>query len=82
MINYSFGVPSPAIWIFHIIIGFFLAYIGYMLLNNKQISQLFIIELIVLGVFASLYHAHLYYYYTYGEKKISSSEEHYNAVIQ
>ena len=68
MINYSFGIPSPAIWTSHIIIGFFLAYIGYMLLNNKPINQLSIIFLIVLGVFASLYHAHLFYYYTHGGK--------------
>jgi hypothetical protein len=67
--QYSFGIPGPAIWLTHIIIGLILVYIGYNLLNNKEIGQPLIIGLIVVGTLVILYHAHLFYYYTYSQSK-------------
>lgn len=67
---YSFGIPGSVIWTFHIIIGFVLAYIGYMLLNGKEISQPLIISLMVIGTLVILYHSHLFYYYTYNKQNV------------
>lgn len=64
MLTYSFAVPGYAIWGFHIIIGLFFVYLGYLLLNKRKISQLVSISLIIIGVLASAYHTHLLYYYT------------------
>lgn len=66
--QYSFGIPGHMIWITHIIIGFILAYIGFVLLNGKHISQIFIVGLIVIGSLAILYHTHLFYYYAFNKQ--------------
>jgi len=60
---YSFGIPGPAIWISHFLIGLFLVYVGYKLYNNQSINKNLFIVLIVLGSLAILYHSHLSYYY-------------------
>ena len=75
MTTYSFGIPGFAIWSFHIIFGFFLAYIGYMLLNKKDISQPLSITLIIVGTLAIAYHAHLVYYYNYSDSQDSSRRQ-------
>jgi hypothetical protein len=67
---YAFGIPGPAIWITHVLIGLFLVYIGYtLLIGTSELDKRLIILLIVLGSLAMLYHLHLYYYYTWGEGK-------------
>ena len=63
MTTYSFGVPGVGVWTSHLLIGFFLVYIGYKLNKNEPINKNFAIALIVLGALAILYHAHLAYYY-------------------
>jgi hypothetical protein len=70
--TYSFGMPGPVIWTFHIIIGLTLLYIGYQIYNDQPINKNFGILLMVLGALAPLYHAYLFYYYTWGAGKTSS----------
>jgi hypothetical protein len=60
--TYSFGVPGPAIWLGHIFMGILLFYVGYSLLNGKEIPQWIIIMFLILGPSAILYHAHLFYH--------------------
>lgn len=60
---YHFGVPGYAVWTSHILIGIYLAYIGWMMYikkKNKTLDQITPIVLIVLGVLAALYHAHIW----------------------
>lgn len=57
---YNFGVPGPLIWSFHILIGLYLTFLGYRLLNQKSPHQVEAIGLIVTGVLALLYHGHLW----------------------
>ncbi len=64
---YSFGIPGTIIWVTHIIIGIFLAYIGYALLNDRKIAQPFVISLMVIGALVILYHSHLFYYYSHNK---------------
>lgn len=59
--KYSYGVPGPAIWTTHILVGLLLIYIGYMTLNEMQIHQGFSILLLILGSVIILYHSHLMY---------------------
>lgn len=58
---YSFDIPGPIIWFSHILIGLFLIYLGYNILNNENISHLQASMLFTLGVLALLYHVHLWY---------------------
>lgn len=59
--TYSFNLPGPLVWTFHICYGMFLAYIGYKLLNKEPITQFSVLTLIITGVLAILYHSHLFY---------------------
>jgi hypothetical protein len=59
--DYHFGVPAKAVWTSHIIIGLFLLYIGYVLVDGQSLNKWIGVTLIVLGVLAALYHAHLWY---------------------
>lgn len=70
---YHFGMEGWLIWLSHIIIGSYLSYVGYSLLNNKNLRQIDSLILIVLGVLGALYHLHLWYYST---KHDHSSHDH------
>ncbi len=59
--QYSFGLPGPFIWTFHIVFGILLAIIGFRLLNNKPVGQIVALFLIVLGILAMAYHSHIWY---------------------
>lgn len=59
MFEYHYGIPGFLIWIFHIIIGLVLFYLGYKIINNQPISQFYALTLIVTGTLAIAYHAHL-----------------------
>jgi hypothetical protein len=59
--NYNFGVPCTTIWLSHILMGIFFAYVGYLLIEGKKVNKWIAITLIVIGVLASLYHSHLWY---------------------
>lgn len=59
--SYHFGVPGYAVWTSHIIIGAYLVYVGWMLNEKKKVDKVAPIALIVLGVLAALYHAHIWY---------------------
>jgi len=48
------------VWIAHIFIGLF--YVGWQLLNKKELGQLSIVWLIILGSLATIYHTHLMFY--------------------
>ena len=58
--KYHFDVPAPAVWLSHIIIGLFLAYFGYALLKHKVFPDYVYIAIIIIGVLAALYHAHIW----------------------
>ena len=60
--KYSFGVPDWFIWIFHIIIGIGLVYIGYKSLNDEKLNQIESLILIIIGILAALYHTHISLY--------------------
>lgn len=59
---YSFGIPGYVIWSFHLIMGSFLAYVGYQMTQNedKPIRPLFSTIILVLGVLSVLYHGHIW----------------------
>lgn len=59
--SYHFGVPGYAVWTSHIIIGIYLAYVGWVLYEKKKIDKVAPIALIVLGVLAAFYHAHIWF---------------------
>lgn len=69
MENYHFGVPGIAVWIQHILSGLLLLYIGYEGVTTGKISRNMSLILIVLGVLAALYHAHLWFYESHEEKE-------------
>ncbi len=58
--KYHFGMPGPIIWITHIIIGLFLTYFGYAAMKHKVFPDYIYIVVIILGVLATLYHAHIW----------------------
>ena len=62
---YSFGVSGNMIWLAHICIGLFLAYLGYNIYNQQEINGNVGVALVVLGVMAMFYHLHLWYLNTY-----------------
>ena len=57
---YNYGIPGYVIWIFHILFGISLIYLGYSILHKETISENIGIIIIVIGSLASLYHVHLY----------------------
>jgi hypothetical protein len=59
--KYHFGVSAEAVWTSHIIIGLFLIYFGYSVINKTQMPNYVPIIVIVLGALGGLYHAHLWY---------------------
>ena len=59
--KYHFNVPGIFVWISHILLGIFLVYVGYMILNKKPLSQIVSLSLIVIGCLGILYHIHLWY---------------------
>ena len=61
---YHFGVSNELVWASHILIGIFLVYVGYQILNKKPLPQIISLTLIVTGVLAALYHLHLWHYNT------------------
>lgn len=65
---YHFGVPGYAVWTSHILIGIYLVYTGWMLYTKNKTDKLAPIMLIVLGVLAALYHAHIWFTH-FGDKK-------------
>lgn len=60
--TYSFGVPGPSVWISHIIIGLILAYVGYQLINHEEPNRYIAFFLFGIGILATAYHTHLFYY--------------------
>ena len=61
MTTYHFGVPGMAIWIGHIIMGVFFAYVGKQLLDG-MVSRNIALTIMILGVLAVVYHTHLAIY--------------------
>jgi hypothetical protein len=68
---YQFGVSGTVIWLTHILMGSFFAYVGYLTLNNIKIPQILSLVLINLGVLAVLYHAHIWFFKSH--RKIEAS---------
>ena len=69
MNEYDFGVSAILVWSFHMSIGIFFVYVGYAILLHKRMPQYISVSVIVLGVLAFLYHAHLWYNSTHKNKK-------------
>lgn len=59
--DYDFGVSGILVWSFHMVIGIFFVYVGYAILLHKRMPPYISVSVIVLGVLAFLYHAHLWY---------------------
>ena len=59
--SYSYNVPVQVIWSTHILIGLALLYLGYLIVEKKEINKYIGITCIVLGVLAMMYHSHLWY---------------------
>ena len=59
--TYHFGVPAVLVWTSHIIIGALLVYIGYLIIEKKPIGKWIGILLILIGIIAAIYHAHIWY---------------------
>jgi hypothetical protein len=59
--TYHFDLPGPVVWSTHILIGLFFIYVGGVLLSGKKLPQAIYVTLIVLGVLALAYHAHIWY---------------------
>ncbi len=59
--DYSFGVPGKVVWTVHIIVGLFLFWVGYRLLNNQPVDQKVALILVILGPIVAAYHSHLFY---------------------
>lgn len=60
--TYMYNVPRQVIYLTHIATGLFLAYLGYMLIDDKEIpyrKELGIV-LVCLGMTALLYHLHIW----------------------
>jgi hypothetical protein len=72
--EYHYGLSGQVIWLSHILLGIFYVYLGYLIVEQKQIlNKYYGVVLIVLGVLSSLYHAHLWY----NEGKIQQKVEKY-----
>lgn len=68
--EYGFGVSYILVWSFHMLIGVFFVYVGYATLLHKRMPPYISVSVIVLGVLAFLYHAHLWYNDTQKIKKV------------
>lgn len=69
--EYHYGLSGQVIWLSHILLGIFYIYLGYLIVEQKQIlNKYYGVVLIVLGVLSSLYHAHLWYNESKTEKKV------------
>lgn len=52
---------KETIYVSHVVIGLFLSYLGYNLLNNKPVNRNLTAVLLILGSMATLYHGHMLY---------------------
>ena len=59
--EYGFGVSAILVWSFHMVMGIFFVYVEYAILLHKRMPPYISVSVIVLGVLAFLYHAHLWY---------------------
>jgi hypothetical protein len=57
--TYHYNLPGYLVWISHILIGAFLLYLGYTVVNTHQIPTWSGTILIILGTLALFYHGHL-----------------------
>ena len=67
--TYSFGIPGIVIYALHIIAGLLLLYVGKNALDGNLMNRNIAILLIIIGSLAALYHAHLYFYNSFGKEK-------------
>ena len=65
--KYHFGVPGPIIWLLHILLGLFLLYIGYNIAYGRNINHINGLLVLVIGVLAAVYHAHIWMTHAYKE---------------
>jgi len=69
--EYHYGLSGQVIWLSHILLGIFYVYLGYLIVEQKQIlNKYYGVVLIVLGVLSALYHAHLWYNEGIMEQKV------------
>lgn len=69
--EYHYGLSGQIIWFSHILLGIFYVYLGYLIVEQKQIlNKYYGVVLIVLGVLSSLYHSHLWYNESKTDKKV------------
>ena len=73
--KYHFNVPGIFVWISHILLGAYLVYVGYMILNKKPLSQIVSLSLIVIGSIGVLYHLHLWYNHSFHHRHFSNTKK-------
>jgi hypothetical protein len=61
--NYNFCLSGSVVLILHILIGIFLIYFGYVSLKNERLPDFVYIGVIVIGIVAILYNAHIMFTY-------------------
>lgn len=59
--TYHFGVPAVLVWVSHIIIGALMIYLAYLIIEKKPIDKWVGILVLLIGVIAIIYHAHIWY---------------------
>ena len=59
--TYHFDVPAVLVWLSHIVIGLLLVYVGYLIVEKKTIDKWVGVLLLLIGIIAALYHAHIWY---------------------
>jgi hypothetical protein len=60
--TYHFGVDGVMIWIFHILIGLFLLYLGMKMVNKEPVAINYGVTLAIIGALTALYHGHIWFY--------------------
>lgn len=57
---YHFNMPGQLVWGFHILMGAFLTYIGYLMNEKKDVPEFTSAILLIFGAMAVFYHAHIW----------------------
>ncbi len=71
--KYHFGVSNELIWSSHLLMGFFLIYVGYELIMKRRLPEYVALVVVVLGAVGALYHAHLWYEQLSSKKTVNKT---------
>ena len=60
---YRFGVPRTLVYIFHIIVGMWIVYVGYLLTRNRPLGNVHRALLLIAGIVSLTYHLVLWLWF-------------------